>query len=275
MATGPTYHPHATGQGLFVLGFYTSQEVPPIRQGSHLPDIGALLFESVHLDLIPVVDDTEFCITQCVQLRFESGGIFVSRASLEASGPRVVASCRDDRVFTPNVRWVHDPGRATPQFSLIVTSTLVPDTEIYRVASWFDEVPTTMTPSQRDGILERYFREIRGGTNTSLQRHVWLLAGEMIRWHRRLQGAWGGAIPAPADLLSLANFTTWKAITGGQGKTRPSEVISADTTVLAFQKRRQAKETAKRQRQAARRGEVPTIIERGWAALSAIATHLQ
>ncbi len=221
--------------------------------------------------------DAVFCIQQTVQLRLETGSIFVSRASLAAAGPRAVASHRDDPRCAPSVRWVHDPGRPPPQFALVAASPLLPDSELFRASSWFDGDPVTMTPAQRDAVLELYFREIRGVSNVSLQWHLWSLAADLLRWQRRLQVAWGGPIPPPATRESYSNFTTWRAANVETVATpsRPTVLVSAETDSLAYQARRRAKSAAKNLRKANRNGPAASITERGWAALTAISGHLQ
>ena len=133
-----------------------------------------------------------------------------------------------------------------------------------------------MTPSQRDAVLEQYFREIRSVVNASLQFHVWALATDLLRWQRRLQLAWGGAIPPAAALLSYPDFITWRTTLPGPRSTpsRPVVAVNADATSLAYQTRRRAKSAAKNLRKAHRAGSATSITERGWAALSAVASHL-
>lgn len=233
------------------------------------------MLESVHLEQVVISDDIVVTTTDSVQLRLEQGAMFVTRKSVEEAGPRIVSSHRDDRIRPPTVRWVHDPGRAQQQFTVTATATLRPDAEVFQALSWFDDDPATMSPALRNSVLEQYFREIKGVTNKSLRWHVWRLAADLLRWHRRLQLAWACTVPPVEALHSFETFTLWCAESPQPVMQQAAAPVVTDAGAADFIRRRREKEMKRRLRKANSLGTVSSITERGWAALSAIAGHLK
>ena len=165
-------------------------------------------------------DDDIISCKDAIMIRDVAGGAIVTRASLAAAGPPVVAIQRDDDNHVSRVRWVHDPGRLGEDahtnmetfvrcpFTLMTSVDIRPGltVELFRTRGWFDEDPSTLSPHTRDQLLEQYHREIRNVSNKSVRRHVWLLAWGLSRWMNRLKVAYEMDIPTWEVLESMETY---------------------------------------------------------------------
>ena len=260
---------------------------------------GTVLFPGAFPDVLGFVapmkigvrDDYVISCKDAVMIRDVAGGAIVTRASLAAACPPVVAIQRDDKHHISSVRWVHDPGKlgidghtemdtcVVCPYSLLTSIDLRPGltVELFRTRGWFDEDPSTLSPHIRDQLLEQYHREIRNVSNKSVRRHVWLLAWGLSRWMNRLKVAYEMEIPTWAVLESMEAYM---ASTGtaspflSRKRLAESEVTLTDENSRAYQLRKQAAGAAKRLRKANRNSQTSVTV-RGWAALESVAIKLE